>query len=200
MDRLGIWIGALLTLAFWSILFKQNPIFDCAEHLYVGLAAGQAIVVGWSNISNLAVRPLAGGKVSAIIPILLGLFLYTRFSKSGSKWLNRIPTAMIVGVGAGLSFTRTAQSDLVGQIRGTMLDLGTLNNLIIVLGTLATISYFFFTSDNKTVSYLNKVGRMTMMVAFGSAFGNTVMGRLSLLIGRLEYLLGDWLGILNVGP
>jgi hypothetical protein len=37
---------------------------------------------------------------------------------------------------------------------------------------------------------------MIMMIAFGSAFGNTVMGRLSLFIGRLQYLLGDWLGIL----
>ncbi len=197
MGDLGIWIGAFLTLAFWSILFKENPVFDFAEHLYVGLAAGQAIVMGWLNIKNLAINPMtAQGKISAVIPILLGLLLYTRFMGSQVKWLNRIPTAMMVGVGTGLAFTRFAQSDLVGQIRGTMLDLGTFNNLIIVFGTLATISYFFFTSDNKVVTGLNKIGRMTMMIAFGSAFGNTLMGRLSLFIGRLQYLLGDWLGIL----
>lgn len=201
MGNLGIWIGAFLTLAFWSILFKPNPIFDLAEHLYVGLAAGQAMVVGWSNIRNLAVQPLTvDGKISAIIPILLGLVLYTRFLRNGAKWLNRIPTALIVGVGAGLSFTRIAQSDLVGQIRGTMLNLKSVDHLIIVAGTLATISYFFFTSENKVILSLNKIGRITMMIAFGSAFGNTVMGRLSLLIGRLQYLLGDWLGILKVGP
>ncbi len=198
MGNLGIWIGAFLTLAFWSILFKENPVFDFAEHLYVGLAAGQAIVVGWSNVRNLAINPLtAEGKASAVIPVLLGLLLYTRFLGTELKWLNRIPTAMLVGVGTGLAFTRFAQSDLVGQIRGTMLDLGSVNNLIIVLGTLATISYFFFTSDNKAILGLNKIGRMTMMIAFGSAFGNTVMGRLSLFIGRLQYLLGDWLGILK---
>lgn len=198
MDRLGVWIGAFLTLAFWSFLFKENPVFDLAEHLYIGLAAGQAIVMGWVNIRNLSINPLAKeGKVVAIVPLLLGLLLYTRFLGPELKWLNRIPTAFIVGVGTGLAFTRFTQSDLVGQIRGTMLNLTSINSWIIVLGTLATIAYFFFTTENKSISGFSKIGRLTMMVAFGSAFGNTVMGRLSLLIGRLQYLLGDWLGILK---
>jgi len=32
-----------------------------------------------------------------------------------------------------------------------------------------------------------------LMIGFGSAFGNTVMGRVSLLIQRVEFLLQDWL-------
>lgn len=198
MANLGIWVGAFLTLAFWSFLFKENPVFDFAEHLYIGLAAGQAIVMGWTNVRNLALNPLTReGKTAAIIPLILGLMLYTRFLGPELKWLNRIPTAFIVGVGTGLAFTRFTQSDLIGQIRGTMLNLGSVNSLIIALGTLATISYFFFTTESKAISSLNRIGRLTMMIAFGSAFGNTVMGRLSLLIGRLQYLLGDWLGILR---
>ena len=31
------------------------------------------------------------------------------------------------------------------------------------------------------------------MVAFGAAFGTTVMGRMALLIGRIQFVLGDWL-------
>lgn len=38
MDTMGIWIGAFLTLSFLSILFKENPFYRLAEHLYVGLA------------------------------------------------------------------------------------------------------------------------------------------------------------------
>ncbi|HPZ84889.1 MAG TPA: hypothetical protein PLR82_00865, partial [Bacillota bacterium] len=174
-----------------------NPVFSFAEHLYVGLAAGQAIAMGWSNINSLAVKPLTQeGKISALIPLVLGLLLYTRFLSGEIKWLRRIPTALMVGVGSGLAFTRFAQSDLVGQIRGTMLPLNDINNIIIVLGALCTIAYFFFTSENKAVVGMSRVGRLLMMIAFGSAFGNTLMGRLSLFIGRLKYLLGDWLGIL----
>ncbi len=108
--------------------------------------------MGWSNINSLAVKPLTQeGKISALIPLVLGLLLYTRFFSGEIKWLRRIPTALMVGVGSGLAFTRFAQSDLVGQIRGTMLPLNDINNIIIVLGALCTIAYFFFTSENKAV-------------------------------------------------
>ena len=35
-----------------------------------------------------------------------------------------------------------------------------------------------------------------MMIAFGALFGNAVMGRMSLMIGRVQFLLGEWLGLL----
>ena len=35
------------------------------------------------------------------------------------------------------------------------------------------------------------------MVGFGASFGYTVMARISLFIGRLQFLLGDWLGIIK---
>jgi hypothetical protein len=38
-----------------------------------------------------------------------------------------------------------------------------------------------------------------MMMYFGVAFGNTVQGRFSLLLGRLLFLLGDWLGLVKLG-
>jgi hypothetical protein len=72
------------------------------------------------------------------------------------------------------------------------------NVLVIFIGSLSTITYFFFTKEQKgALKVTSQIGRYTMMIAFGSAFSNTVMGRLSLLIGRLQYLLGDWLGILK---
>jgi hypothetical protein len=33
------------------------------------------------------------------------------------------------------------------------------------------------------------------MVTFGASFGYTVMGRISLLVGRLTFLFQDWLGL-----
>ena len=37
----------------------------------------------------------------------------------------------------------------------------------------------------------------SLLVTFGAAFGYTVMARISLFIGRLQFLLGDWLGLLR---
>jgi hypothetical protein len=196
---MGIWIGAFLTLSFLSILFKENPFYRLAEHLYVGLAAGQAIVMGWLNVKNMAITPLATeGRVSVIVPLVLGLLLYSRFMPSQIRWLNRIPSSFLVGVGTGLAFTRFAQSDLIGQIRGAFVPIDSVNAVLIFVGSLSTITYFFFTREQKgALKVTSQIGRWTMMIAFGSAFSNTVMGRLSLLIGRLQYLLGDWLRILK---
>jgi hypothetical protein len=33
------------------------------------------------------------------------------------------------------------------------------------------------------------------MVSFGAGYGYTVMSRISLLIGRFQFLLHDWLGL-----
>ena len=38
----------------------------------------------------------------------------------------------------------------------------------------------------------SRAGIWVLMVAFGASFGYTVMARVSLLIGRLEYL-GEWI-------
>jgi hypothetical protein len=35
------------------------------------------------------------------------------------------------------------------------------------------------------------------MVTFGAGFGYTVMARISLLVGRFQFLFDDWLGILT---
>ncbi|NQU06577.1 MAG: hypothetical protein HQ568_10825, partial [Calditrichaeota bacterium] len=38
-----------------------------------------------------------------------------------------------------------------------------------------------------------RAGIWVLMVAFGAAFGYTVMARISLLIGRMDFL-GQWIG------
>ena len=40
---------------------------------------------------------------------------------------------------------------------------------------------------------VSRVGIWFLMIAFGASFGYTVMGRLSLLIGRVQFLLFEWL-------
>jgi len=70
--------------------------------------------------------------------------------------------------------------------------------IVILVGVIATISYFFFSAERKgvlkPVSYL---GIIFIMVGFGASFGYTVMARISLFIGRLQFLLGDWLGLIK---
>ena len=43
----------------------------------------------------------------------------------------------------------------------------------------------------------NRIGIVFLMVGFGASFGYTVMGRISLLVGRITFLFRDWLGLIS---
>jgi hypothetical protein len=82
--------------------------------------------------------------------------------------------------------------------------------IIILIGVSSVLFYFFFSIEHSGPGKIvAKTGVMFLMIAFGAAFGYTVMARMSLLIGRLTDLIefsdasyGNptlWLAILTIG-
>jgi len=197
----GVWVAALLTIFAYSYLYKDNPMFKFAEHLFVGIGAAQAIVMGYQNIVEQAWKPLTTkGAWWMIIPLGLGVLLYGRFAKSRSAaLLSRLPIAFLVGLAAALSIRGALDASLVRQVAATMTPMKSISDWIFMLSVVATISYFFFTAYGRVGILKNsaEAGRWVMMVAFGAAFGNTVMARMSLVIGRLQFLFGTWIHLLK---
>jgi hypothetical protein len=73
-----------------------------------------------------------------------------------------------------------------------------LSNYIIVIGILfgilSALLYFFFSwRHTGIIGGISKLGRVFLMIGFGASFGLTVMGRVSLLIGRVDFLINIWL-------
>jgi hypothetical protein len=69
-------------------------------------------------------------------------------------------------------------------------------SVVILVGTVTVLFYFFFSVEHKGPAHIpSRIGILFLMVAFGASFGYTVMGRVSLLIGRAQFLLNKWLGI-----
>lgn len=196
--ELGIWVSAIGTLAMMSLLVKENFYYRFFEHLFIGVSAGHAIVLGVNNVKNLAITPLfVKGQYVLIIPVLLGCALYTRYSKKVA-WVSRVPLAILLGTGAGLGIKGSVQAQFLDQISATFLPANSINNLLFALGVLSTIWYFFFTyKQPRGTTWISTVGRWTMMVTFGASFGNAAMGRLSLLIGRFQFLWRDWLHVIR---
>ncbi|HHY68843.1 MAG TPA: hypothetical protein PLB36_03820 [Bacillota bacterium] len=195
---LGVWIAAIATIGILSFAFKDNPLYRLVENVYVGVSAGHALVLGWINIRDQGIGPLIDdGDWSLLVPIALGILLYTRFFKKIS-WLSRFPLAMLVGIGTGLAIRGTIGSQIVNQIKSTILPLNSINNAIIIFGTLGVLIYFFFSREHTgPLKHVSTFGRCIMMVSFGAAFGSTVMGRMALLINRLHFLYANWLGIIR---
>jgi len=67
--------------------------------------------------------------------------------------------------------------------------------IIIVVGVISTLIYFYFSHEHVgALGVTAKVGIWFIMISFGAHFGYTVMGRVSLLIGRVQFLIQDWVG------
>ena len=45
LEALGVILAAGLTLAVYSFLYRDNPLFKLAEHVYLGVSVGYATVV-----------------------------------------------------------------------------------------------------------------------------------------------------------
>jgi len=206
---LSTWIAATLTIAILSFLYKDNPLYKFAEHLYVGISAAFWVVYVWAFdvIPMIWDRFLeykaAGNWIEAgvlIIPAVLGLMMLTRWLGPKVGWISRWPIAFTVGIGAGLGVIASIQGYLIPQIRGTLLPLFAkspgvmINNIIIFFGVITSILYFYFSKELKGVLRVgSRVGIIFIMVAFGASFGYTVMARISLLIGRMYFLIYDWI-------
>jgi hypothetical protein len=49
-ETIGIWLGAFLTLCIFSFLYKDNPFYKLAEHLFVGISAGYWATLEYHNV------------------------------------------------------------------------------------------------------------------------------------------------------
>jgi len=207
----------------FSFLYRDNPLYKFAEHLFVGVSAAYWMVQGyWQQIvPNLfaklmpaqfaSVVPAAEGQEPNLvyaIPLLLGILLLLRLVPS-IAWVSRWAMAFIIGYTAGANLTRYLVSDFILQVKKTvalplLVDGGTwfhsimlsFSNVVIVGGIVCGLIYFFFSKEHTgAFGRASRAGIWILMIAFGASFGYTVMARVSLLIGRLEYLLSDWLGV-----
>jgi len=208
----GVWVAAVLTLMVYSHLVKDNPLSRLAEHLFVGTAVGYAFVLAYYNVLwPRLIRPLSEdpqGNLVLLIPAVLAVLLLVR-PITPLRALASLPLAVVVGVGAALAIAGAVAGSLVPQARATMLSLDPgqplqtlINNLLIIVGVVSTVLYFFFTARRKSVAGSGLrvaafIGKWTMILAFGAVFASTVTARLALLVGRAQFLLGDWLGLLK---
>ncbi len=204
----GVWIAALLTIIVYSYLLGDNPLYRLAEHLFVGSAAGYAVVVVYRHVLHPKLfAHLVGEKSDPVyfLPLLLGLLLLTK-GRVSLAWLGNIPMAFIFGVGAALIVSGALVGTLWPQIEHTMLSLNpaaypehgwerVVDGLIIVIGTVGALLYFQFSAREgcmkvAPVRFLAGIGRWVIMIAFGAIFAHVVMARVSLLIGRVQFLFG----------
>jgi hypothetical protein len=149
---------------------------------------------------------------------VLGVMLLWRLAPRG-QWIARWPLAFIIGMTAGIRLVSFLEADFVRQVESTIRPLYvpvyvtvagqdvlslsktlyvSLSNLTLVVGVLCSLVYFFFSLEHRgAAGAAARVGIWVLMITFGAGFGYTVMGRIALLAIRLEFLLDDWLWLID---
>ncbi len=199
---IGVWIAAFLTIACLSFLYKDNPFFRFAESLFAGVSLGYyvAIVLDQTVMPNLIapMRENFNQNWDLLVPGLLGVLLYMRYvAKIG--WVSRYALAIYVTYYIGVEFTRKVHGEVLPQLARAIqplagLDRATLFTFVYIVGVFSVLVYFFFSKEQGPVTKrIARLGVWFLMISFGAAFGFTVMGRVALLIGRLNFLILDWI-------
>lgn len=221
----GLWTAAFLTLSIFSYLYGDNVFYKLAESIIVGVSAGYFMVIGfWDSIVAQLMVELTPKLVHAwalpgadpdkpvdwwfLVPLVLSAFLFCRFFPRVS-WLAKWPLAFVVGTFAGLRLVLFLDADFISQIRSSLIPLVvytdgslsfwlTVRNLAFIISLLSCLTYFFFSVPHRgVVGRTARLGIWVLMITFGASFAFTVMGRITLLTMRFEFLLIDWLRVIE---
>jgi hypothetical protein len=177
------------------------------EAVFVGISAGYwFITFFWDNLYGkfyIQVTDPINPQIAPWFGFVLGILMLTRlFSKIG--WLSRWPLAFVIGATAGVYMMFYFVSNAMLQIEATIMPIyggsvgATISNIFIIGGTFCGLIYFFFSKEHKGVfGGMAKIGIWFLMATFGASFGYTVMSRMSLMLGRLDFLFGTWLGMIK---
>ncbi len=144
-------IAVFLTLCIFSFLYKDNPFYKFAERLVAGVATGYwTVLLFHTNFTDKVITPIfINGQFIYIIPALLGIAMWTRFSKNYS-WISRYSIAFYIGISSGVRHTThllrsVFSSSSRPRSAHRFLSVGpALNAFLIIVAVLSALVYFFF--------------------------------------------------------
>ncbi len=210
LDFIGLSLGFLLTILVFSYLLGDNPFFRLAIHIFIGVAAAYVAIVTINNvlIPRLFIPLFTGTRGERLLSILLfipSLFLFlkvTPFRKYGT-WT----VAILVGIGAAAAVGGAITGTLFPQILGTINSVDpsayavttsrwdqAINGFIIVLGTVTTLIYFHYSTQDTPgqnekrlpiIEQISNIGKVFLAITFGALYAGVFMSALAALVERV---------------
>ena len=202
---LATWVAAIVTIAVWSYLAGWRRLFVLMQHLLAGLATGYLVLLAITDVlvPRLVVPLVERPSENALL--VPALFLAGMLV--GASWLP--PRAMapvgailvggiaayalggaVVGtilpqIAAALPSGGVASADLVGEL------------ISLAITTLVLLAFLHGAPRGTLTTRAATVGRWLLVGGIGGWLGFLVVSRLSLLVDRIGFLLGDWLTVLQ---
>ena len=166
MDVIGGFIALGLTLALFTYLAGDNPLYRIAAHLFIGLTSGYVVVLAWYGVIwpslDSLVRAGAGGNavaialaaLAALIGGLGGVLLLLKTVHVAPR-LGGLVVAAMLGVGAAVAVGGAVTGTLIPQASAAMVSLlprvagqslveVLVEGLFTLVGTLTTLGFFWY--------------------------------------------------------
>ena len=202
---LGTWVGALLTIAVWSYVVGERTVFRLLQYLLAGLATGYLALLAIREvlIPRLVV-PLATDPVHN--PLLL-VALVACVILGAAAWLPQRLVAPFAGLVVGASAAFALGGAVVGTVLPQMADalveradggVGLADGLLaLVITILVLLAFLRGGQPGRLTGRAAVIGRWLLVGGIGAWFGFLLVTRLALLVDRVGFLLGDWLGLIR---
>ena len=200
----GTFTAVLLTLAVFSGFFKQNPLYRFAESLFIGVSAGYFAVIWYFSIIKPTYQSALHGDLLILIPLIAGLLLFipSNSARLYSKF-RFLPAAFIVIVTLAVNIPIYFNAFLKEMVRTSIIPLFafdssgnlridvTLNSILSILAVTSTIMFLIarHRRSNNFIYRTGEIGRFYILVAIGSAFAYTLLSRLILFMGKIEFII-----------
>jgi len=205
-DAIYAGIQVAMILATWSYLYKENIFSKVASSIVISISTVHFFLVYVQRTYEFAVIPLLGGRISYIIPLTLGLLMYTRLSKKYA-WLSSYAYSLQLGLGTGSTLTTVVASSITGRIAmlinepfkgATMFD--KLSGTFLFIGAILSMTYWLFTKEATGVyGYAVKIGRLFLMASIGMLYAEDVLWSQSLFVGAWEMIIDNFIKAVLLG-
>lgn len=197
------WVAALVTVGVWSYFVGGRRVFRLAQYLLAGLLTGY--------LGLLAIREVLVPQL--VVPLardpagepLLWLGALLCLGLVAGRWLPpsvpAIPVALLVAATAAFALGGAVVGTLLPQLGATIVTPqsapGDLLSaaLAAVITVLVLFGFLHGTRRGRVTGAVASTGRWLMVAGLGGWIGFLLVSRLAVLLERIGFLLGDWLGI-----
>lgn len=180
-------MGTILTYMMWSYLYKENPLYRLAQNIFIGFWMGYYFVNGVQGIWSKGILEGIAGNYGVLLATIFGFLIVIRLFVKRVAWYARLPILVIVAVGYGVALTSMIKAEIIAQIAASILPLNNLDNIIVAIGVIIVVFYFFFSIEHKGIlSYVSRTARYLLMISFGANFGFGYIARISKVIPPIK--------------
>jgi len=172
-------IMTLETIFIYSYFFKDNPFYKISEHTFIGVASGIAFALALQSVNVSGVKPLLAGDIMRLLPLVLGLLAFLRFSRK-TRWISMYPFAYLIGIGTGVAVRGTITAQITTQIRSLIPLWGAdpVKNfttlLMFAIAVFVICNFMFSIKQTGAIGTAAKIGQYFLMIAFGYSFAGFI--------------------------